>query len=81
VHIWVRKVSRNRLLCILLNGSLDTANNLVLRIRPDFKLCRWVTMDGRRGALPVNSKLGKGNTVSLPALQAWGVALLAFSNS
>ncbi len=79
VHIWVRKVSRNRLVCILLNSSLDAAKDLTLRIKPDFQLCQWLTIDGRKGSLPVNKEPGKGSTVMLPPLQAWSVGLLVLS--
>jgi hypothetical protein len=65
--------------CVLLNGSLDTANDLRLRVKPDFKICQWCMADGRKGSLPVNRESGKGNIVSLLSLQAWNVALLIFS--
>ena len=81
VHVWIRERNPDEVACVLLNASLDRAEDLVLRVTGPFRRFRWVDMEGRTTRVRASEVPGEATVqkVRVPELGAWSVGLFVGS--
>ncbi len=86
VHLWVREQGPDRVACLLLNGSLDPAEELAVRVPARMQQLRWTDFDGKTTRLAPGPRVAGVTSeaqrrLKVPGLGAWSVGLLTLSAS